>query len=36
MHGQPALTDVAWVLAASAVILLVAAPVAMRLYRKER
>jgi hypothetical protein len=29
-------SDVAWVLAASAVIVLVAAPIAMRMYRKER
>ena len=36
MHGQPVWTDVAWVLAASAVIVLVAAPIAMRMYRKER
>jgi len=36
MHGQPALPDVLWVLAASAAIVLVAAPVAMRLYRMER
>ncbi len=36
MHGQPAAGDVAWVLGASAVIVLVAAPVAMRLYHRER
>jgi ABC-2 type transport system permease protein len=36
MHGQPAGTDVAWVLAASAVIVLAASPVAIRMYRKER
>jgi len=36
MHGQPAGTDVMWVLAASAVIVLMAAPIAMRMYRKER
>jgi daunorubicin/doxorubicin transport system permease protein len=36
MHGQPEGSDVAWVLVASAVIVLVAAPVAMRMYRKER
>jgi ABC-2 type transport system permease protein len=36
MHGQPAGTDVVWVLVASAVIVLVASPVAMRMYRKER
>jgi len=36
MHGRPAGSDVAWVLLASALIVLVASPVAMRLYRKER
>ena len=36
MHGEPAGSDVLWVLAASALIVLVAAPVAMRMYRKER
>ena len=36
MHGRPALTDVVWVLIASALIVLTAAPIAMRLYRKER
>jgi daunorubicin/doxorubicin transport system permease protein len=36
MHGEPALADVAWVLVASAVIVLVASPIAMRLYHKER
>jgi ABC-2 type transport system permease protein len=36
MHGQPALADVTWVMVASAAIVLVAAPIAMRLYRKER
>jgi ABC-2 type transport system permease protein len=36
MHGQPAGTDVLWVLVASAVIIAVACPVAMRLYSKER
>jgi ABC-2 type transport system permease protein len=36
MHGRPVGTDVAWVLIASAVITLVASPVAMRMYRKER
>jgi ABC-2 type transport system permease protein len=36
MHGQPATADSIWVLAASAAIVLVAAPIAMRLYRKER
>jgi ABC-2 type transport system permease protein len=36
MHGQPVGTEVLWVLAASAVIVIVAAPVAMRMYRKER
>jgi ABC-2 type transport system permease protein len=36
MHGQPVWTEVAWVLAASALIVLVASPIAMRMYRKER
>jgi ABC-2 type transport system permease protein len=36
MHGQPVGADVPWVLAASAVIVLVAAPIAMRMYRQER
>ena len=36
MHGQDAWGDVGWVLVASAVIVLVASPIAMRLYRKER
>ena len=36
MHGEPALLEVAWVLAASFAIVLAAAPIAMRLYRKER
>jgi ABC-2 type transport system permease protein len=36
MHGTPVTTDVMWVLVASAVLTAVAAPVAMRMYRKER
>ncbi len=36
MHGEPAWPAVARVLAATAIILLIAVPVAMRLYRKER
>jgi ABC-2 type transport system permease protein len=36
MHGQPVGADVAWVLAASALIVAVAAPISMRMYRKER
>ncbi len=36
MHGTPATADIVWVLVASTVIVLVSAPVAMRLYRKER
>jgi ABC-2 type transport system permease protein len=36
MHGQPAGAAVFWVLVASAAIVLVAAPIAMRMYRKER
>lgn len=36
MHGNTSMADVGWVLAASAIIVLVASPIAMRLYRKER
>jgi ABC-2 type transport system permease protein len=36
MHGEVVWTDVVWVLVASAAIVLVAAPIAMRMYRKER
>jgi ABC-2 type transport system permease protein len=36
MHGTPAAADVVWALVASAVIVLVAAPIAMRLYHRER
>ncbi len=36
MHGQPVGADVAWVLMASALIVAVASPIAMRMYRKER
>jgi len=36
MHGQPAGSEVLWTLAASAVLVLVAAPIARRLYRRER
>jgi ABC-2 type transport system permease protein len=36
MHGTAAAGDVLAVLLASAVIVLIAAPIAMRLYRKER
>jgi ABC-2 type transport system permease protein len=36
MHGEPATADITWVLIASAVIVAVSWPVAMRLYRKER
>jgi hypothetical protein len=36
MHGEPAMGDVAGVLIAAAAILLVAVPIAMRLYRRER
>jgi ABC-2 type transport system permease protein len=36
MHGTPVASDVVWVLVASAVIVLVSSPVAMRLYSKER
>jgi ABC-2 type transport system permease protein len=36
MHGNPEAGDVLWVFVAAAIIVLVAAPFAMRLYRKER
>jgi ABC-2 type transport system permease protein len=36
MHGQPVGTEIAWVLAASAAIVLVMSPIAMRMYRRER
>jgi len=36
MHGHPVTGDVAWVFAASAAILLVTAPIALRLYHRER
>ena len=36
MHGGVALVDVVWVLAASAVVVAVFAPVSLRMYRKER
>jgi ABC-2 type transport system permease protein len=36
MHGTPAASDVIWVLVASAVIVGVAAPTAMRMYYRER
>jgi ABC-2 type transport system permease protein len=36
MHGQPVGSAVLWVLVASAVIVLVASPIAMRMYRRER
>jgi ABC-2 type transport system permease protein len=36
MHGKPATDDVMGVLIASAIIVAIAAPLAMRLYRKER
>jgi ABC-2 type transport system permease protein len=36
MHGEPAAAEVTWVLIASALILVVAVPTAMRLYHKER
>jgi ABC-2 type transport system permease protein len=36
MHGNPVGEDVVWVLAASALIVAVASPIAMRMYRKER
>jgi len=36
MHGRPDGADVLWTLVASAVLVLVASPIAVRLYRKER
>jgi ABC-2 type transport system permease protein len=36
MHGESVGTEVIWVLVASVAILLVASPIAMRMYRKER
>jgi ABC-2 type transport system permease protein len=36
MHGQPVGEPVAWVLAASAAIVLVSAPIALQMYRQER
>jgi ABC-2 type transport system permease protein len=36
MHGDPAGTDVLWVLLASAAIVAVACPIAMRMYNRER
>jgi ABC-2 type transport system permease protein len=36
MHGRPVGADILWVLVASAVIVLVAAPVALRMYHRER
>jgi ABC-2 type transport system permease protein len=36
MHGHDVTSDVLWVLAASAAIVLVAAPIAMRMYHQER
>jgi ABC-2 type transport system permease protein len=36
MHGQPVTSDIIWVLGASAVITLIAAPMALRMYRQER
>jgi hypothetical protein len=36
MHGEPASHEVVRVLASAAIILLVAVPIAIRLYRKER
>jgi ABC-2 type transport system permease protein len=36
MHGGLRLTSIAWVLLASAVVVAIFAPLAMRMYRKER
>jgi ABC-2 type transport system permease protein len=36
MHGRPLGAEILWVLGAAAAVLLVAVPIAMRMYRKER
>jgi hypothetical protein len=36
MHGKPVTSDVLWTLVASGVIVLVAAPIALRMYHQER
>jgi ABC-2 type transport system permease protein len=36
MHGQPVTSDILWVLVASAAIVLVSAPIALRMYHRER
>ena len=36
MHGKPVTSDVLWTLVASAAIVLVAAPIALRMYHQER
>jgi len=36
MHGQPAAADIVWVLVASGVIVVIAAPIALRMYHRER
>jgi ABC-2 type transport system permease protein len=36
MHGQPVTSDILWVLVASAAIVLVSAPIALRMYHQER
>jgi ABC-2 type transport system permease protein len=36
MHGKDVTSDILWVLLASAVIVAVAAPIALRMYHKER
>jgi hypothetical protein len=36
MHGEPAGTHVMWVLIAAAAIVAVSAPIALRMYHKER
>jgi ABC-2 type transport system permease protein len=36
MHGTDAFADVGWVLAASALIVAISAPIAMKLYHQER
>jgi ABC-2 type transport system permease protein len=36
MHGEPVVSDILWVLVASAVIVLAAAPISLRMYHQER
>jgi ABC-2 type transport system permease protein len=36
MHGNPVAADIVWVLVAAAIVVLVASPIALRLYHQER